>query len=292
MKTKYIRLVALSFVINIIACSPNKFDPETKVLRAAVLPDQQQQTSRSRFEPLIEYLSRQTGIRIELLVAEDYVDLVNKFKNDELDLALFGGFSFLLANENQQAEPLVMRDIDRHFTSYFISQAGVDASNVIDFQKKRFAFGSRYSTSGHLMPRYFLMRRNIIPEEFFSEVIYSGQHDATIKLIDEGKADLGVANGVIVDQMYQSGKIDESRIKILSKTPLYSDYVWVTQSKLPESIKDRLLDAFLSLSFENPEHRKIFDSVGGKAYYPASIVDYIALEAIARQLQLLNSPMP
>ncbi|MCP4379652.1 MAG: phosphate/phosphite/phosphonate ABC transporter substrate-binding protein [bacterium] len=150
------------------------------ILRVGVLPDESVEALHQRHDALLGHLSAETRIDFELVLPPDYKELVRLFGNREVDLVYFGGLTFLRANLFHRAEPLVMRDVDSRFTSWFLVKDGDPAHDVVDFKGKAFAFGSRLSTSGHLMPRHFMKtEKHIIPEEFFSEVRYSGAHDKT-----------------------------------------------------------------------------------------------------------------
>jgi len=258
-------------------------------LRISVLPDQSESVLRERFTPLLDYLSQETGLPYEFVPAKDYQDLLERFHRNELDLVRFGGFSFVKAQLEDGARPLVMRDVDARFTSVFLVKGDSEAVSIRDFKDQVLAFGSRLSTSGHLMPRHFLDQQGINAEEFFSEVRYSGAHDRTVEWVVNGQVDMGVANATVVSRLYESGRIRPEQIRILWETPRYADYVWAVNLRVPQAVYDRLLQAFLQLSPANPEHGKILDATGGQLYLPATKEDFLALEAAGRRLGLIEA---
>ena len=133
-----------------------KLESAPSIVRLGVVPDQSADKLRHRYAPLIEYLVKTTGQNIELVIASSYSHLLQLFENREIDLANFGGLGFVQAHTFYNAEPLVMREIDTRFTSWFMVQAGNDTASITAMQGKRFSFGSRLSTSGHVMPRHFM----------------------------------------------------------------------------------------------------------------------------------------
>ncbi len=272
----------------LVACSSSDNSASLEKLRISVLPDQAKPNQRARFGPLIGYLTEQTGIQCELVLTDSYQDLLDRFHRGELELTRFGGFTFLQAHLVDKAEPLVMRDVDARFVSYFLVKGRSTAQEVSDFKGRIFGFGSRLSTSGHLMPRYFLSQSGITPEGFFAEVRYSGAHDRTVDWVRSGEVDLGVANSVVVNKLYAQGQISTEQVRILSKTPPYPDYVWASRPDLPPAVTTRLMEAFLKLSTDDPAHAKILEAVGGRSYLPASVNDFRPLESIAHQLGLLE----
>lgn len=287
-----LRIHTILFLIVSLCCAACERTPEDRqieVLRIGVLPDQSRTVLKTRFTPLLAYLQQELGIKTKLILVDDYQDLLQRFHNKELDLVRFGGFSFVKAHLMDQASPLVMRDIDARFVSYFLVQANSKARAVADFKGKVFAFGARLSTSGHLMPRYFLQQQKIKPESFFSEVRYSGAHDLTAQWVASGQVDIGVANAVVINRLYQEQKLSKKKVRILSQTPPYADYVWAAQADLPAELQHQIVEAFLKLTHENPEHTKLLRAVGAGAYLPASTNDFASLERVARGLNLLNA---
>ncbi|MDH5694204.1 MAG: phosphate/phosphite/phosphonate ABC transporter substrate-binding protein [Gammaproteobacteria bacterium] len=271
MKNDIIRAVLVFFVLlHLSACSSDTNNESTTPLRLGILPDQGIETLKSRYTPLLDYLNSQTGLNFVFVFPDSYLELEQKFGNKEIDLAYFGGATFVSANKKYNAKPLVMRDVDRRFTSYFLVHRSNKATSIQDFKNKRLAFGSKFSTSGHFMPRYFMSKENIVPEKFFSEVIYTGSHDKTARLVQDNKVEIGVVNSAIVDSMIADGQLASTRVRILKTTPPYPDYVWASQEGLNEKIVVNIRNAFLALSIDNPQHKIVLENISAGAFYPAS----------------------
>ncbi len=258
------------------------------VLRVGILPDVSVENIQQRYDPLLEYLSAETGIEHKLVVPENYTDLMRQFHEQKVDLAYFGGFTYVKAHTYSNARPLVMREIDTRFTSLFLVRGDDSALQLADFKDKTFSFGSELSTSGHLMPRHFLkLEKQIVPEQFFSEVHYSGAHDKTAYLVRDGKVDLGVANAQIILAMIRDGRLKKADIRILWQTPPYPDYVWAVHGDLDENVKTQLRNAFLKLDKSNIDHKKILFQLGARYFLPAAASDFMRLRMIAESLELL-----
>ena len=278
---KFSLLVSVVFLL--LACSDDGMNKATQI-RLAMLPDQDILVQQKRFAPLLRYLQQETGLEVSLIITKDYANLLELFARKEIDLARFGGFTYVKARYLHQADPLVMRDVDLRFTSYFVTRADDDKESFQDYQKARFAFGPELSTSGHLMPRFFMRKDNVIPETYFSQVLYSQAHDQTIDWVVEGKADIGVVNSVVVDNLLARNGPAKQKLRILSQTPPYADYVWAAQPDLPASTKSSLTAAFIRLSSDNTEQRLILESVNAGYYLPASNINFTRLESIAHDL--------
>lgn len=259
------------------------------VINVGILPDENLNKLYQRYDPLLKYLSKEIGIEFKLIVPSSYDELLQMFRNHKVDLAYFGGFTFLKANLLYHAEPLVMREVDTRFTSWFIVKKDNKAQNLSEFKNKSFAFGSQLSTSGHLMPRYFMqLEKKIIPEDFFTKVHYSNTHDNTVYLVRDGVVDLGVANSEIIKRMLNDGRLQKNDIRILWETPPYPDYVWAIHNHFNDKLKISLRNAFMTLDFQNADQRKILSKMGTESFLPTETNDFISLNKIAKSLGLLE----
>jgi len=257
--------------------------PET--LRIGILPDQDPETLRRRFAPILKYLSVALQIPCELRIPESYEHMLELFHEDEIDLGYFGGYSFVNARQQDRAIPLVMRRIDTRFTSLFLVHANSTVQKMEDLQGKRIGFGSPLSTSGHLMPRYFLQQMKMEPEEYFSRVAYSGAHDKTVYWVRDGVIDVGTANANTVRSMLDQNLIGFDEIRILWETPPYADYVWAVKPAIDENISRNIRDAFLALSPDVEEHKAILEALNASGYIPADNGFFSNLESIVQQYE-------
>lgn len=256
------------------------------VIKIAVLPDQSTEKLIEKYTPLVDYLSEQTLLDIELVVPGDYASMLDDFSAHRIHLVNFGGLTFTEAERRDNAEPLVMRDVDLNFASCYLVRGDETRQSIDEFQGDSFAFGPQLSTSGHLMPRYFLQSSGIDPDAFFSSVRHSSGHDETATLIRNGEVVLGVANCVIVESMAHDGRLSHDEVRILETTPAYSDYVWTVNEKLDPSLKIVLRDAFLALDVTFPEHQAILRQLGAHAYMPASRTDFEDVRRAARSINV------
>ena len=281
-------VIALSSLLSIAVFSPDKITPT--VIRVGVLPDENFEVLRKRYAPLLKYLSETIGIDTQLILPANYQELSRLFQDGEIELAYFGGLTFVQASINSNAEPLVMRDIDTRFVSYFLARPNEDRKQLSDFEGMRFSFGSQLSTSGHLMPRHFMKSEmQIEPESYFSVVDYSASHDRTAFLVRDGDIDLGVANSVIFKKMIEDGRLGENELQVVWETPPYVDYVWAVQNNLDETIINNVRDAFLGLDSAKLTHKTILASLGAVSFLPAGNRDFQSLKTTATNLGMLGT---
>lgn len=273
-------LIEIGLAFQMSACSGPEQGPSNEILRIGVLPDESEKPLRERYIPLLEFLSQELGRPYELIVPNSYAEMVERFGDGQIDLAYFGGVTFVLANTKHGAVPLVMRDLDTRFTSVILV-AGEGFSTFGDLQGKRFSFGSKLSTSGHFMPRHFMqVQRGKSPEQYFGSIRYSGKHDRTAYWVRDGEVDAGVVNSEIIRKMFDDGRLQPGDIRIIWETPHYTDYVWAVHPQVRPVDRERIQQAFLHLSIDNPQHEAILSNLHAASFYPASIEDFSTLKKI------------
>jgi phosphonate transport system substrate-binding protein len=257
-------------------------------LKMGVLPDEKKDVLLDRYEPLREHLSDSLGIPVELIIPDDYSALVTLFGNGSIDLAYFGGLTFVQANQKSGAVPLVLRDIDSRFTSYFVTRKDHAAKELSQFKGAAFAFGSELSTSGHLMPRHFLKAQGIDAENFFQDVRYSGAHDKTVEWVRDDEVEIGAVNAQVFRSMLTDGRLKPDELRIVYETPPYTDYVWAVRSGVDEKTYLKLRDAFLFLSPGDERHSEILNKMDTGGFLPAATGSFTDLIRIADTLGLIE----
>ncbi|MGH8719343.1 MAG: putative selenate ABC transporter substrate-binding protein [Burkholderiales bacterium] len=267
--------------------SSSLFSAET--LRVSAIPDESPTELLRKFTPLGKHLEQELGLKIEWTPVTDYAAVVEGLAAGKIDLAWLGGFTFVQARlKTGNAIPLAQRVEDEKFTSKFIVPIASDIKTLNDLKGKTFAFGSVSSTSGHLMPRHFLLANNIDPEKDFKRVAFSGAHDATAAWVASGKADAGVLNASVWDKLVESGKADPKQVKVLWTTPPYYDYNWTVRGDLDPALVKMITDAFLKLDPAIPAHKDILDLQRATRFIPTKPENYKGIEAAARSAGLLK----
>ncbi|MFG5860413.1 putative selenate ABC transporter substrate-binding protein [Metapseudomonas sp. CR1201] len=258
------------------------------VLKVSAIPDEAPTELLRKFKPLGAYLEQQLDMKVEFVPVADYAAVVESLAADRLDMAWLGGFTFVQARlKTGNAIPLVQREQDEQFTSKFIS-ADPAVQSLQDLKGKTFAFGSVSSTSGSLMPRYFMQKDGIVPEQYFSRVAYSGAHDATVAWVQAGKVDAGVLNASVWQKLVDSGKVDTDKVKVFATTPTYYDYNWTVRGTLDPALAEKIKQAFLALDPANPEHKAILDLQAASRFIPTKPENYQGIEEAARSAGLLK----
>jgi phosphonate transport system substrate-binding protein len=259
------------------------------ILRVSAIPDEAPTELQRKFTPLGKYLEAETGIKVVFTPVTDYATVVESLATKKIDLAWLGGFTFVQAKirTNGTAIPIVQRAEDAVFTSKFIT-ADPSIKSLADLKGKTFAFGAPSSTSGSLMPRFFLQQAGLNPEKDFKNVAFSGAHDATVAFVSAGKAEAGVLNASVWDKLVEQKKVDTDKVRVFATTPPYFDYNWTVRGDLDPVIVKKLTDAFLKLDPANPEHKAILDLQRAAKFIPTKKENYDGIEKAAHSAGLLK----
>lgn len=277
--------ILLSLALSLLPRSAAAQEP----LRVSAIPDESPTELLRKFEPLGRYLEQRIGRPVKFTPVTDYAATVEGLAAGKLDLVWYGGFTFVQARKRTgNAIPLVQREEDARFHSKFIVPASSKAKTLQDLKGASFAFGSVSSTSGHLMPRYFLLQNGVDPDKDFGKVAYSGAHDVTAKWVEAGKVDAGALNESIWQRLLDEKKLDPSKVRVLWTTPEYFDYNWTVRGDLDPQLIEKLRAAFLALDPADPEQRKILDLQRAKKFIPTTPENYRAIEQAARSAGLIK----
>jgi phosphonate transport system substrate-binding protein len=260
-----------------------------QVLRVSAIPDESPTELQRKFKPLGEYLAGKIGMKVEFVPVTDYAASVEALVNKKLDMVWFGGFTFVQAKirSGDAVVPLVQRAEDEQFKSVFITRADSGIARLEDLKGKTFSFGSPSSTSGHLMPRSFLLAAKIDPDKDM-RVSFSGAHDATALAVAGGKVQAGALNISVWQKMLNEKRVDPSEVRVFYTTPGYYDYNWTVRKDMDATLRKKLLDAFLALDPGVPADKAILDLQRASRFIPTRAENYDAIEAAARNAGLLK----
>ncbi len=260
------------------------------VLKVSAIPDENPTELMRIYAPFAEYLGKELGMKVQFTPVVDYAATVEGLAAKKLDLVWYGGFTSVQAvrRTNGNARRLVLRQEDAEFKSVFIAKPGAGIASLDDLKGKTFAFGSVSSTSGHLMPRYFLLQAKLNPEKDMKQVAFSGAHDATALWVESGRVDAGALNFLVWDKLVQQKKVDLAKVNVFYTTPPYVDYCWTARADLDPAIQDKLTAAFLKLDAANPEHKRLLDLHRTKKYIKANDADWKTIEDAAVAAGLLK----
>jgi len=282
MRKKTFGIVAAILLVTV-GCSGGR----EQTLRLAMIPSTDPGKIVRDNEPLVKYLEKETGSRIELVVPTNYAAVVEAISNDRVDIAYLGGFTFVQASRRAGVVPLVQRERDQNFHSVFITQPRAGINTLADLKGHSFAFGDVNSTSGHLMPAYYMRAANV-DQDLLAKALYTGGHDATALAVANGKVDAGAMDELVFGNMMKSGKITAEQVRVFYTTPPFFDYVWAARKSIDPKVGKSFADALLKLDASNPEQKVLLDLLNATKYLRAEDSSYDKLRQAARDEGLLK----
>jgi phosphonate transport system substrate-binding protein len=259
-------------------------------LKVTTIPEEAATEQMRKFGPLVRYLERTLGTKVEFTPVNDYPAAVEALVNKQVDLVWFGGFTHVQAQIRSGGKivPIAQREEDTQFRSVFITQTDSGIKQLSDLKGKQVSFGSQSSTSGHLMPRSFLLQAGIDPDKDFKRVAYSGAHDATIASVVSGRVDAAALDITVWRKFVDEKKVDTSKVNVFYTTPPYFNYNWSVHADMPAAQRERITKALLDLNMSNPEGKEILTLNRASKYIPTSAENYKGLETAGRSAGLIK----
>ena len=291
------RLIALVATVALLAlaaaCSDD--DPSAGTLYVGGIPDQNLTSLDRQFGLLTSYLERATGLDVEFVPSIDYAAIVTAFDRGDVQLAWFGGLTGVQARiAEPDAQAILQRPRDADFHSVFIARCDLDIRRLADLPGLTFTFGSPSSTSGHLMPRHFLIEEGIDPDaDFNGPPNFSGSHDKTYALVGAGAFQAGALSEAVWQDAVESGSVDTGEVcEVMTSEPYY-DYNWTIRGDVDDKLGDgatqAITDALRALSADlGDEEAELLDLFQTDGFIATNNDNYSAIEDIARGIGIIE----
>ena len=256
------------------------------------IPDEDESQLRTRFDKVAHYLSERLGVEVKYIPVKSYSAAVTAFKNNQVQLAWFGGLSGVQARRLVPGSQAIAQGYeDQFFKSYLIAHYSTGLKMDTNFPSIRdhsFTFGSKGSTSGRLMPQYYIEQfLKEKPQKLFKRVGFSGDHSRTIVQVQAGSYQVGAVNYKVWESALAAGKVDTQKVKVIWESPTYPDYQWTIRSGV-----DKLFGKGFSgkvqaalLNMDNPE---LLNSFPRSSFVNATNSDYKPVETVAKQIGLID----
>ena len=287
-------LLLLLLVVGMFLAACDGYSSSGKVMYIGGIPDQDAATVSRRFGGVADYFSAELGVKVVYVPSVDYAAMVSAFRHGDIHLGWFGGLTGVQARRAASgARAIAQRPMDAEFHSVFVAQSDLDVDDLDDLKGRSFTFGSESSTSGHLMPRYFLTQSGIDAEkDLLGKPSFSGSHDRTWKLVESGSFHAGALNEAVWKKALDDGKVDLSKVRAFHITPPYYDYSWTVRGDLDEifgdGFTDRVQAAILAIDSGNPGEKEILDLFLSDGFIESRNENYRAIEDVARELGIIR----
>ena len=289
-------IAGLALTASVSSCVAPQNDAKQTVLQIGAIPDQNPEKLNRLYGTLSAELSEKLDVPVRYAPVSNYAAAVSAFRTGSIDLVWFGGLTGVQARlQTPGARVLAQRDIDAEFTSVFIANGAsglrpfTSADQLVELKGRRLAFGSESSTSGRLMPQFFMGENGVKPEDLAGGGPgFSGSHDATVAVVQSGAYEVGALNEQVWRSNVADGRVDPGKVSVIWRTPPYVDYHWVVRPGLDErfgdGFTDKLQSALLDLSADTENGATILELFGAERFIPAKDEDYVMIETVGRQL--------
>jgi phosphonate transport system substrate-binding protein len=259
------------------------------VFRVTTIPEEAATEQVRKFTPIASYLEKRLGMKVEFTPVSDYPAAVEALVNKKVDLVWFGGFTYVQAQIRSGGKivPLAQREEDTKFQSVFITKTDSGIKSLGDLKGKQVSFGSQSSTSGHLMPRHFLLQAKLNPEKDFRRIAYSGAHDATIASVVSGKVDAAALDITVWRKFVGENKVDTKAVDVFYTTAPYFNYNWSMHADSAADLRAKVQKALLDLDPATAEGKEILQLNRATRYINTTPENYKGIEAAGRSAGLI-----
>jgi phosphonate transport system substrate-binding protein len=284
------RRLVLKSVLAVTVLSAASAAMAQQAFRVTTIPEEAATEQVRKFGPIVKYLEAKLGQKVEFVPVSDYPAAVEALVNKQVEMVWFGGFTHVQANVRSGGKiiPIAQREEDTKFQSVFITKPDSGIKSLNDLKGKQVSFGSQSSTSGHLMPRSYLLQAAIDPDKDFKRVAYSGAHDATIASVVSGKVDAAALDITVWNKFVKEGKVTDKEAVVFYTTPGYFNYNWSVHADMPAAQRERVTKALLDIDPKTPEGKEILDLNRATRYIATKEENYKGIEAAARSAGLLK----
>ena len=277
--------IALSMTISSVAVA------ETFVFTA--IPDQDETRLRARFDQVANYLKTELGTDVRYVPVKSYAAAVTAFKNNQVQLAWFGGLSGVRARLLVPGSDAIAQGYeDQFFVTYLIANTstGLSYSQVFpqSIKGKTFTFGSKGSTSGRLMPEFHIRSQlGGAPDRVFARVGFSGDHSRIISLVQSGSFEVGAVNFKVWERESALGKVDPTKVNVIWQTPAYPNYQWSIRgdvdSRYGNGFKMKVRKALLNI-----KDKALLEAFPRQSFVPATNNGYQPILDTAKSIGLVD----
>ena len=281
------RFLRAALIIAALAgCRPAE---QQRALVISAIPDQDPEKLQRLYGKVSMYLSGALRVPVEYRPVTDYTASVVAFKAGDLDLVWYGGLTGVQARlEVPGAHAIAQRDIDTAFHAVFITRQGSGIRSLADLKGHTFTFGSEMSTSGRLMPQFYLQPAIGGIENLRGTPGFSGSHDKTIALVTAGTYDAGALNAQVWKSRIADHTVDTTKVVVFYTTPAFHDYHWVlnpaAEQRFGAGFGDKIRAALVALDPSDPGQKEILDLFGAHRFIATADTNYTQIEHVGRAI--------
>lgn len=260
---------------------------EVEELLIGLIPEQNIFKQMYRYKPLAEYLSGKLGIRIKLTILSKYGDVIDRFNSRRMDGAFFGDLTAVIAYERLGVVPVAMvinADGSDYIRGHIIVRNDGVINSVKDMRGSVIAFVDRASVSGYLFPAAFFKKGGVHDvEKYFSEVFYTGSHDASVYAVLDGRADIGCVKDTVLRHMIRSDFTIEKELKILATSSGMPNITLSLRKDIPAELRNKLRETLLRIT-DDDKGREVLSMFGATGFKEAHIKNFVPVYKLLEEI--------
>lgn len=281
------KLVSLSLLAGLLVCGTVSAASAETVLRIGATPGENIEVTRDRYQLIIDYIQKHTGIKTELFLATDYTGVIEAMRAGKIDVASFGPLSYVLASDMAGAEAFAKeyrKGAGSMYTGYIITRADSDINDIKDLKGHSFGFVDPASTGGNLIPRMNMLKNGVDPDKDLTETTYLGSHDQVALAVAHKRVDAGAVMNFNFEAFLDRGTVPADQFKIIHKSDPFPGSAWCCRKDLPEELKQKVREAMFSISLDTcPELKDFLRKI--EKYQPATDADW---DSLRETVHILN----
>ena len=237
--------------------------PELTELEFGIISTESQDNLKPMWEPLLSDMSEAVGRPVVGFYATDYAGVIEAMGAGKVQVAWYGGKSYIEAAARSDAEAFaqtVALDGSKGYYSHLITNKENPIVSEIDLEQGNgdsfivenaadltFAFNDPNSTSGFLVPSYYVFaQQNANAETIFSELIYAGSHEATALAVAENQVDVATNNSENLDRLKETAPEALEKIQIIWTSPVIPSDPLAYRNDLPDCLKTSIQEFFFN----------------------------------------------
>ncbi|WP_071517163.1 phosphonate ABC transporter substrate-binding protein [Geitlerinema sp. PCC 9228] len=239
---------------------------DVDTINFGIISTESQANQKPIWEPFVQAMSEEIGMPVKAFYATQYAGVIEAMRFKKVQVAWYGGKSYIEAAKRANAEAFALTvgtEGEKGYYSHlianrnqpFISQAkdmGGDKYVLENASDLTFAFNDPNSTSGFLVPSYYIFaKNNVDPKEAFEKVVFAGSHEATALAVANNQVDVATNNNESLSRLEETNPQARDKIETIWTSPIIPSDPIAYRQDLPDSLKEKIRNFFYNYSEES-----------------------------------------
>lgn len=237
-----------------------------------------------QYQPVVDYLNNKLNINGQLMPQKDFLTVLEKLRDGELDAGIFGSLLCYRAITEIGALPLARPEIggDSTYEGLVFARKDSGIKDIDGLKGKVFAYVDRNTSAGYVYPRALLKEKGYDADQFFKEAVFAGKHDAAVLMVLNRKAGGGAAKDDVYYRLAKDDPRIERELRVLHlSSARFPDRTIAVKKDFDPALAEKLKQALIAMD-KNEEGRSALKAAGFDRYIPTGTEDFRQLENMLR----------